>query len=217
MLLRWCLVVSAALAMSCGVAQKSKRDWLFLFPVRIEGEVLDREQVLLPLLARGAIIGPFEERNMPSISPVQMQVTEREWNLKLADDTQWTPEMFAKLAERWKSRYFATVRVVSLESVEGAVEGLPPVPPPPGGQLTTTAKIVGSLWDATTKKFIFEKREHVEVLKVGRPGPSDSQVSSERSRAVVEACKNLFKDFLKKFPLKPPSVGIGAGGGASPR
>ncbi len=210
--LRWFLVVSAALAMSCGVAQKSKRDWLFLFPVSVGGEVLDREQVLLPLLARGAIIGGFEERNMPAISPVQMQVTEREWNVKLGDEGQWTPETFAKLAERWKARYFAIVKVVSIESVEGPIEGLPPVPPPPGGQLTTTAKIVGSLWDATTKKFVFEKREHTETLKVGRPGPSDTQVSSERSRAIVEACKNLFKDFLKKFPLKPPSVGIGAGG-----
>jgi hypothetical protein len=69
------------------------------------------------------------------------------------------------------------------------------------------------MFDSKTGKFVFENKEQVLSLRVGRPGPSDEQVQSERLRAVMEASKALFKDFLKKLPLKPPSRGINAGGG----
>lgn len=208
------------LAISCvGVSNKTvspspaKKEWLFLLPVKIKPEVTDAEAARLPLIARGAIISAFDERNMPVVSPVQMQVTEREMNIKLAEDGAWTKELFKKLSARWKARYVATITVLQLESKEGPIDGVPPTPPPPGAQLTTSIKLVGSMFDSQTGKYVFENREHALSVKVGRPGPSDEQVQSERMRAVIEASKGLFKDFLKKLPLKPPARGIGAGGG----
>lgn len=210
----WPAVLGLLLASSCTAAvQKKTRTWVFLMPVSVKAEVSDDEMKSLPLLARASVISAFEERDILSVSPVQMQVTEREMDLKLDDEKLWTPEFFEKLTARWKSRYIATVRLVSIETKEGRVEGLPPTPPPPGGQLNTTAKVEGSLYDTKEKKFIFENQESVASLKVGRPGPGEKQVNSERLRSVMEACRGLFKEFLSKFPKKKPSVGLGAGGG----
>ena len=215
------MLLVGLLAVSCvGVSNKpvssappAKKEWLFLLPVKIKPEVTDAEAAKLPLIARGAVIAAFDERDMPVVSPVQMQVTEREMNIKLADEGGWTSELYKKLGARWKSRYIGAITVVQLESVEGPVQGVPPNPPPPGAQITTNVKLVGSMFDSKTGKFVFENKEQVLSLRVGRPGPSDEQVQSERLRAVMEASKALFKDFLKKLPLKPPSRGINADGG----
>lgn len=208
-----CVGVSGKSAMPAPSDPPAKKEWLVLLPVALKPELTDSEAGKLPLFARGSVLAAFEERNILGVSPVQMQVTEREMNLKLADSGGWTVELFKKLATRWKARYVATVTVASLESKEGPVQGVPPSPPPPGAQLTTVVKVVASLYDAKTGKFILENKELEISNRVGRPGPSNEQVESERLRAVSEASKQVFKDWLKKQPMKPPSRGVNAGGG----
>ncbi len=211
---RWLLLTAALSLASCAPAQSTrKRDWLFLLPVKIQAELNEEDTKLMSLLARGLVIKGFDDKDLPTVSSTQMVITERELSVDLAADGGWTSELFTKLHDRWKMRYLATLTVVQLDTKEGAVDVPPGSPPPPGGTLITTAKVVGSLFDYKTGKFIFENKESVVTHKVGRPGPWEQQIKDERSRALMESVQGLFKKFLSKLPAKKPRVGVNAGGG----
>ncbi len=199
--LRTSLVVGCLLLGSLALAHKpyAKKEIVLLMPVRVDAKVSDTMAEQLPLFVRAASYKGFQERNFASISPVQLKVSEDELNTKLSDDVNWNPGMFDKLGERWKARYIATIAIVSIESGQGAVEGTAGGPPPPGGQLNTTIKMVGSLYDHKTKKFVFEKREISVSRKVGMPGPDAKQPQAEMISAVMDGTNDLFRSFWIKY------------------
>jgi hypothetical protein len=209
------LMLLAVLVGSGGANAQStkKKDWLFLLPAKVRAEVTDDEAKLLSTLTRAYLVKAFDEKNIPIVSPVQMAVTERELHVNLAEDGGWTMDLYNKLHDRWGMRYLSTIAIVESSSTEGPVSVPPGSPPPPGGQLTTTVKIIGSLYDFKTRKYIFENKEALHTSKMGRPGPFEQQVTEEKTKALQSALKELFKPFLSKLPNKPPSVGLGAGGG----
>lgn len=206
----FCLVASLLAAAAGGAPQNKKnRDWLMLLPVQVKAELAAEEASTLRLLIRGQTVSEFEKKGIPTVSPAQMSLTEQELKVKLEALDGWDTEVIDKLVERWKPRYVAVVIIKELKSTEGAVSTPPGSPPPPGGVLITDAHLVGSLWDVKNKKFVFECVDSEVQLKMGRPGPSERQVTEQNTKAVMEASKNLFKEFLKKLPTPPPTIGIG--------
>lgn len=206
-----CLVVSLLAASAGGAPQSKKnRDWLLLLPVQFKTEMNEDEMKPVRLLIRGQTVNDWEAKGIPTISPVQMSLTEKDLGLKLDDLEGWDKGVIDKLIEHWKPRYVALIVVDQLESREGAISTPPGTPPPPGGVLITDAKVSGWLWDVKTNNFIFEKQEGKAQLKVGRPGPSQEQVNTQNLKAALEASRNVFKEFLKKLPT-PRKVGIDGG------
>ncbi len=214
---RWIVLASLLCASSCAPATTPKtalkKEWLFLLPVKIQPEMDEENAKLMSLLSRGIAVRAFDEKDIPIISPVQMQITERDLHVNLAEDGGWTMDLYNKLWDRWTMRYLSTLTVVEMSSKEGLVSVPPGSPPPPGGTLTTTVRVVGSLYDFKQRKYIFENKESKVELKTGRPGPMDQQITDERNKALMQAIRSLYKPFLSKLPNKPPSVGINAGGG----
>lgn len=201
-----CLIVSLLASMAGGEPQNKKnRDWLLLLPVQFKAEVAPDEVTSLRLLVRGQTVNDFETKGIPTVSPVQMGLSEKEHGFKLDELSGWDKDAIDKLIERWKPRYVALLVVEELESKEGSAGGNPP---PPGSVLITDARIQGWLWDTKTSKFLFEAKEGKVQLKVGRPGPSAQQVIEQNQRAAMNASKLVFKEFLGKLPT-PRKVGIG--------
>lgn len=206
-----CLIASL-IAASAGAEPQSKknRDWILLLPVQFKAEVADDEAKMLRLLLRGQTVNDFETKGIPTVSPVQMSLSETEHNIKLDALNGWDKDVIAKLVDRWKPRYVALIVVEQLESREGAVSTPPGTPPPPGGVLVTDAHLKGWLWDVKNQKFVFENQDSKVQLKMGRPGPSMKQVTEQNTKAAMEASKRLFKEFLKKLPT-PVKTGLGGG------
>lgn len=206
-----CLVVSLLAASAGGEPQSKKnRDWLLLLPVQFRAELNEDEVKSVRLLMRGQTVNDWETKGISTVSPVQMSLSEKDLGRKLEDLKGWDKDVIDKLIDRWKPRYVALLVVDQLESREGAVSTPPVTPPPPGGVLITDAKVSGWLWDVKTQKFVFEKLEGKAQLQVGRPGPSQEQVNTQNLKAVLEASRNVFKEFLKKLPT-PRKVGIDGG------
>lgn len=201
-----CLVVSLMAAASGAAPQNKKnRDWLLLLPVQFKADVAEDELSSLRLLVRGQTVNDFETKGIPTVSPVQMGLTEKDLGIKLDELSGWDKGVIDKLVERWKPRYVALLLVEELTSKEGSVGGNPPAP---GMVLTTDARVHGWLWDVKTSKFVFECKEGKVQLRVGRPGPSDQQVIDQNRQAVMNASKLVFKEFLGKLPT-PRKFGIG--------
>lgn len=189
------------------------RDKAIVLPVALPATVTEDKRNISGLIGRAGLLTAIEDRGIDVLSPGMTLVMKEETGLDFADPQIWDKERLQLIAKRWKVRYVAGVSVLELKSEEGTIKTAQGVPPPPGGTLETTIKLVGTLWDDKNNKFIFDHKEFTQTYSVGRPGPSDRQVESEQLQAISKASAKVFAEYLDKLPkVKRPAPKKGGGG-----
>lgn len=186
-------------------------DKAIVLPVAVPETVAQSRRNISSLMGRAGLLTAIEDRGIHVLSAGMTMVMKEETGLDYTDPQIWGKENYQLIAKRWKARYVVAVRVTELKSVEGAVKTTGG-PPPPGGVLDTTIKLVGNLWDDKSGKFIFENKEFTDTYSVGRPGPSEQQVETEQLSAISKGTAKIFAEYLDKLPkVKRPAPKKGGG------
>lgn len=180
-----------------------------LLPIKSELSLIGELQSGMSdsLWARGALIQAFRERGMPFVSPVQISTTGEELKLDLEKPETWTEPHLAAIGKRWKVRYVATLILRKLEikdevirSQDGKIA--------PGAKTTINGLATGSLYDVKTGKYIFQDKDTELKEEVGRAGANSPDPKLQRLGAIDRLAREVFKDFLSKFPkVQPPKKG----------
>jgi hypothetical protein len=171
---------------------------VMIMPVYAGSEVMIEDRSSLAKLVRGSTLVIFQERRFDTVSPALIEATARQLNFDSYPDPElWTKDVFSKFSLFSRTRFVCGVQILSVGSEERA----PADPRMPGMTLVSTAKVKVWLYDDKEVKLVLDGVESTGEVVAGRPGPSQSQVTSQAFSAATKAVRNVLEPALKKFPV----------------
>jgi hypothetical protein len=171
---------------------------VMIMPVFAGSEVQIDDASSLAKLVRGSTLVVFQERRFDTVSPALIEATARQLSFDSYRDPElWTKDVFGKFSLFGRSRFVCGVQILSVGSEERA----PADPRMPGMTLVSTAKVKVWLYDDKEVKMVLDGVESTGEVTAGRPGPSQSQITSQAFSAATKAVRSALEPALKKFPV----------------
>ncbi|MEQ1823496.1 MAG: hypothetical protein ABL949_13380 [Fimbriimonadaceae bacterium] len=181
----------------------SRPETVLVLPVAFSAEMNEDSAKINRLLARGGLLKAFEERSINVLTSAMTDAYAAQNNVDVASPANWTKDRFVAMGKQLKPTYIATINVLKVQTEEGTIQTASGAIAP-GTQLATTVTFEVNLFEVRSGKFIFEKSSASYKRTVGRPGPSDKQVTQEIQTALIEGAAKGFEPFLKKRALVKP-------------